>query len=180
MPPTRPPLVTVSSRPPRSRAQRRDGHNGGGCLGLGPVQSTCPRSPFLPRHPQWTSAGPGAHDGPRASRPSPALGEAGGAVFSKFAWGGGGDPPGVTPPGRNAELMHVGTRSGTKRSKKFGSSVAYKTIRGGGGHTRGSCQVKFAAVNFAVVRFAEALGFRVVNFADTPINVVVRRALRAG
>ena len=46
---------------------------------------------------------------------------------------------------------------------------------GGGG---GACQVKFAVVNFAAGNFAEAPGCCVVNFAETPRNVVVCRALQ--
>ena len=50
------------------------------------------------------------------------------------------------------------------------------TARGGGG---GLCQVKFAVVNFATGNLAEAPGFCVANFVDTPGSVVVRRALQA-
>ena len=48
--------------------------------------------------------------------------------------------------------------------------------KGGGGI---SCQVKFAVVKFAAANLPEAPGFCVANFADTPRNVVVCRALQA-
>ena len=51
-------------------------------------------------------------------------------------------------------------------------------VRGGGGGI--SRQVKFAVVNFAVGNFAEAPGFCVVNFADTPRNGEVCRACLYG
>ena len=41
-----------------------------------------------------------------------------------------------------------------------------------------SCQIKFAVANFAAGNFAESPGFCVVNFADTPRNVVVCGALQ--
>ena len=42
-----------------------------------------------------------------------------------------------------------------------------------------SCQVEFAVENFAAGNFVEASGFCVVDFANTPRNVVVCRALQA-
>ena len=50
-----------------------------------------------------------------------------------------------------------------------------QSVQGGGG----SRQVKFAVVNFAAGKFAEAAGCCVANFADTPRNVAVYRALQA-
>ena len=41
------------------------------------------------------------------------------------------------------------------------------------------CQIKFAAVNLAAGNSTGTAGFCVVNFTDTPRNVVVCRALRA-
>ena len=49
-------------------------------------------------------------------------------------------------------------------------------------HYRGEgiwCRVNFVVVNVVVGIFAEAPAFCVVNFADTPRNLVVCRALRA-
>ena len=51
-----------------------------------------------------------------------------------------------------------------------GCDLIKKEGFGGGG---GSCQIEFAVVYFAAGYFAEAPGFCVVNFADTPRNVVV-------
>ena len=73
--------------------------------------------------------------------------------------GGGGGDVLQAPPLRCNQAMHGDTIRGA---------------RGGG-----SCQVKFAVVNFAAGNVAEAPGFCVVHSADPPRNAVVCGALQA-
>ena len=86
------------------------------------------------------------------------------------------------PPCRAQSVSVVGmhdTRTQKRVMYCHAGSTGVQGVRGGGGGGAMSWQVQFAVVNFAVGNLAEAPGCCVVNFADTPRNVVVYRALQA-